>query len=60
MHRQGGRLMSASRENRGRSVPLLDVPRSNLPLRKEFQDAIMKVCDSGQFLFGPACQKLEE
>jgi len=52
--------MITSREERGQPVPLLDVPRSNRPLRQEFQDAIMKVCDSGQFLFGPACQKLEE
>ena len=52
--------MSTSKETRNRPVPLLDVPRSNLPLRGEFQEAIMQVCDSGQFLFGPDCRKLEE
>ena len=52
--------MSTSKETGNRPVPLLDVPRSNLPLRGEFQEAIMQVCDSGQFLFGPDCRKLEE
>ncbi|MFP6647999.1 MAG: DegT/DnrJ/EryC1/StrS family aminotransferase [Pirellulaceae bacterium] len=52
--------MSTLKETGNRPVPLLDVPRSNLPLRGEFQEAIMQVCDSGQFLFGPDCRKLEE
>ena len=40
-------------------VPLLDVSRSNVPLRNEILDAISQVVDSGQFVLGPACLELE-
>jgi len=42
-----------------RPVPLLDVPRSNFPLRDEILAAITNVVDSGRFLFGPDVGKLE-
>jgi len=41
-------------------VPLLDVARGNEPLREEILAAIADVCDSGQFVLGPAVSKLEE
>jgi dTDP-4-amino-4,6-dideoxygalactose transaminase len=41
------------------SVPLLDMGRSNQPLREEILQAIADVCDSGRFLFGPEVQRLE-
>lgn len=41
------------------TVPLLDVPRANAPLRDEIIAAITIVVDSGRFLFGPDVQKLE-
>ncbi|MEM8735889.1 MAG: DegT/DnrJ/EryC1/StrS family aminotransferase [Planctomycetota bacterium] len=41
------------------SVPLLDVSRSNGPIRDEVLKAIAEVYDSGRFLFGPAVQDLE-
>lgn len=41
------------------TVPLLDVPRGNAPLRDEIIAAITIVVDSGRFLFGPDVQKLE-
>ena len=40
-------------------VPLLDVARGNEPLRLQLLDAITRVLDSGQFVLGPDCQKLE-
>ncbi|MCS5629196.1 MAG: DegT/DnrJ/EryC1/StrS family aminotransferase, partial [Pirellulaceae bacterium] len=42
-----------------RTVPLLDVPRGNAPLRDEIIAAITAVIDSGRFLFGPDVPKLE-
>ena len=42
------------------SVPLLDVARSNEPLREEFLQALANVLDSGRFLYGPDVQKLEQ
>ncbi len=41
------------------SVPMLDVTRENSRLRGEIDAAIAKVCDSGAFVRGPACAKLE-
>lgn len=41
------------------SVPLLDVSRSNQPLRDEVLSALADVYDSGRFLFGPAVGELE-
>jgi len=41
-------------------VPLLDVNRGNQLDAQAIQDAIKGVTDSGRFLFGPDCQKLEE
>ncbi|MFN3189075.1 MAG: DegT/DnrJ/EryC1/StrS family aminotransferase [Aureliella sp.] len=41
------------------SVPLLDVSRSNNPIRDEVLQALADVYDSGRFLFGPAVQELE-
>jgi dTDP-4-amino-4,6-dideoxygalactose transaminase len=42
-----------------RSVPLLDVNRSNAALREEFLRAIAAVCDSGRFLYGPDVHEFE-
>lgn len=41
-------------------VPLLDVTRDNRPLREEFLEAVARVLDSGQFIGGPDCQRLEK
>jgi len=41
-------------------VPLLDVARGNEPLSENILSAISAVCESGRFVFGPDCQKLEE
>ena len=41
------------------SVPLLDVGRSNRPLKDEFLAAIGRVLDSGRFLHGPEVAQLE-
>jgi len=40
-------------------VPLLDVQRQYHPLRAELMAAIEQVCDSGKFVLGPECEKLE-
>ena len=40
-------------------VPLLDVSRSNGPLREEILAAMARVYDSGRFLFGPDVSQLE-
>ena len=42
-----------------RAVPLLDVERQNGPLRPQIDAAIAEVCDSGRFVHGLDCQKLE-
>ena len=41
------------------SVPLLDVTRSNNPLREEILSAVKRVIDSGQFVLGPDCTIFE-
>ena len=41
------------------AVPMLDVTRENGRLRGEIDAAIAEVCDSGAFVHGPACAKLE-
>jgi dTDP-4-amino-4,6-dideoxygalactose transaminase len=41
-------------------APLLDVGRSNRPLRDRLLAAIADVLDSGKFLHGPDCRKLEQ
>jgi dTDP-4-amino-4,6-dideoxygalactose transaminase len=38
---------------------MLDVSRENALLRSEIDAAIAEVCDSGAFVHGPACAKLE-
>jgi dTDP-4-amino-4,6-dideoxygalactose transaminase len=38
---------------------LLDLARQYQPLREEMLTAITKVCDSGRFVLGPDCEKLE-
>jgi len=43
-----------------RNVPLLDVNRSNHPLREQILEAVANVCDSGRFLFGPQVERLEK
>ncbi len=40
-------------------VPMLDVNRQNSPLRAEVDAAIAEVCESGAFVYGPACRELE-
>ena len=42
------------------AVPLLDVQRQYLPLRDEIRAAIDRVCDSGRFILGPDCERLEQ
>ncbi len=42
------------------STPLIDIERENGPLREEIQAAMREVCDSGKFVLGPECSKLEE
>ncbi len=41
-------------------VPLLDIARENGPLQAEMQAAVTAVMESGWFVFGPDCTKLEE
>lgn len=41
-------------------VPMLDVGRQNVPLRKEIDAVIAEVVDSGAFVQGPACRELEQ
>ncbi|MEM7475699.1 MAG: DegT/DnrJ/EryC1/StrS family aminotransferase [Planctomycetota bacterium] len=41
-------------------VPLLDVSRSNKPIRDEVLEALAEVYDSGRFLFGPPVGTLEK
>lgn len=43
----------------GTPVPMLDINRQNAPLRPEIDAAIARVCDSGAFVHGPACQEFE-
>lgn len=43
-----------------RSVPLLDVNRANHALRHDIHDAILRVVESGRFLFGPEVERLEK
>lgn len=40
-------------------VPLLDVNRQYQTIRAEIAEAISAVCESGRFVFGPDCEKLE-
>jgi len=42
------------------AVPLLDVQRHYVPLRDEIHAAIGRVCDSGRFVLGPDCERLEQ
>jgi len=41
------------------AVPLLDVACENAPRMGEIQEALARVCRSGQFILGPDCQQLE-
>ncbi|TWT91089.1 Aminotransferase [Pseudobythopirellula maris] len=41
-------------------APLLDINRQNAPLRDEILAAITEVVDTGAFLKGPACGRLEK
>ncbi len=47
-------------DSRPTSVPLLDVSRSNAPLREEVLAAITNVCDSGRYVLGPECSQFEK
>ncbi len=40
-------------------VPLLDVTRDNRPLRDQLLEAVARIVDSGQFIGGSDCQRLE-
>ena len=42
------------------SVPLLDVPAQNGPLKKDLMEAFEKVLDSGYFILGPEVEAFEE
>jgi dTDP-4-amino-4,6-dideoxygalactose transaminase len=42
------------------AVPLLDVQRHYVPLRDEIRVAIDRVCESGRFILGPDCERLEQ
>ena len=41
-------------------TPLLDLHRENGPLRAETMTALAEVFDSGRFVLGPACDRLEQ
>ena len=41
-------------------TPLIDVRKQNDALQEEIQQAIREVCESGQFVLGPAVQEFEE
>lgn len=45
--------------DRSPPLPLLDLNRGHSPLREEILAAIAGVVDSGRFLFGPDCERLE-
>ncbi|HEX3726064.1 MAG TPA: DegT/DnrJ/EryC1/StrS family aminotransferase [Pirellulales bacterium] len=45
---------------RSSGVPLLDIGRQNQSIRREVAAAVERVCDSGRFVLGPDCDKLEE
>lgn len=47
------------REKAVSSVPMLDVGRQNSPIRGKIIEAITQICDSGQFIHGPDCARLE-
>lgn len=53
------RYTNPTKQPTGRDVPLLDVSRSNNPLRDEILNAVSQVVDSGQFVLGPTCLELE-
>src|SRR4051812_23584428 len=40
-------------------VPLLDLKRQHAPLRKEIDESIARVIDSGQFILGPQVETCE-
>lgn len=42
------------------NVPLLDISRGNAPIQDEIIGAITEIVQSGWFVGGPNCQKLEE
>ncbi len=41
-------------------VPFLDLARENSPLNAEIMAAVAGVCQSGAFVLGPACERLEQ
>jgi dTDP-4-amino-4,6-dideoxygalactose transaminase len=49
----------SSESKKSAPVPMLDVGRGNLPLKREFLEAIERVIDSGRFLHGPEVTDLE-
>ena len=53
-------MVLENRTSQPASVPLLDVGRENENLQMEIQDAIARVCQSGRFVLGPDCGRLEE
>lgn len=53
-------MVLENRTSQPPSVPLLDVGRENENLQMEIQDAIARVCQSGRFVLGPDCRRLEE
>lgn len=42
------------------NVPLLDIRKGNEPLLPEIMQAVTAVCESGWFVGGPDCKKLEQ
>ncbi len=42
------------------SVPFFDLARQSRPLREKIIRSLARVCDSGQFVLGPECVRLEE
>lgn len=42
------------------SVPFFDLSRQSKPLHGKIVKALTRVCDSGQFVLGPECLKLEQ
>lgn len=53
---------STSKRDTGtnQAVPLLDISRDNAPLAGEMAAAVANVCESGWFVLGPECEKLEQ
>ncbi|MFH1266438.1 MAG: DegT/DnrJ/EryC1/StrS family aminotransferase, partial [Planctomycetota bacterium] len=48
------------RKSEEQGVPLLDLGRQYAPLRQQIAEALLRVCDTGQFVLGPEVDTLEK